>query len=105
MSSEKAEALSASGLILADHAARLGDDLAKAAVDETRLALGVAQATSLSLDPARAAQAQFDYAVGWWGRAGARWLSMNAALTQAQADAIAPIHKAATANARRLRKR
>jgi hypothetical protein len=44
-------------------------------------------------------------ALGWWGRAGAQWLALNADMTRAQAAAVAPIHAAAVANARRLRKR
>ena len=53
---------------------------------------------------AAAAEAQLRYMVGWWGRAAGQALALNAALMKAQAEAVAPIHKTATANARRLRK-
>jgi hypothetical protein len=54
--------------------------------------------------PAEAAQAQFRYALGWWSRAAGQALTLNAELTQAQTDALTPIHKTAVANAKRLRK-
>jgi hypothetical protein len=41
---------------------------------------------------------------GWWGRASSQALSLNAEMLKAQAEALKPIHAAATANARRLKK-
>jgi hypothetical protein len=42
--------------------------------------------------------------MGWWSRAARQALTLNDALLTAQAEAVAPIHQTATANARRLRK-
>jgi hypothetical protein len=53
--------------------------------------------------PQAAASAQFAYAMGWWGRASGQALGFNAAMLKAQAEALKPIHAAATANARRLK--
>jgi len=104
MGTEKAEAMTASAEALADHAGAMGERLAKATADETRLATLAARAVAQARTPAEAAQAQMQYAMGWWGRAGAQWLALNDEIARAQADALAPIHKAATANAKRLRK-
>ena len=54
--------------------------------------------------PAEAAQAQLRYALGWWTRAAGQAQTLTAELTQAQTDALTPIHKTAVANAKRLRK-
>ena len=105
MGTEKAEALAASAGALAGHAGHAGRKMAEAAMAEGAHAAR-ATAEVLSADgPAGALEAQMRYALGWWGRAGAQWLALNADLARAQAAAVAPIHAAAVANARRLRKR
>ena len=62
-----------------------------------------------AIRPVRAAitsaEAQFSYAMGWWSRAAAQAMTLNGELMKAQAEALAPIHKTATANAKRLRKK
>ena len=55
--------------------------------------------------PAQAAEAQFSYAMGWWSRAAAQAITLNGELLKAQAEAMAPIHKTVTANAKRLREK
>jgi len=104
MGTEKAEAAAASAAALAASAGAIGQRLGQAALDEGSKALDAAEAMMTAGDPAAAAEAQLRYMVGWWGRAAGQALALNAALMKAQAEAVAPIHKTATANARRLRK-
>ena len=72
---------------------------------ETGHAAAAAADVMAAATPIEAAEVQMRYALGWWGRAGAQWLALNADMSRAQAAAVAPIHAAAVANARRLRKR
>ena len=88
MTSEKTEALAASAAALAEGAR----------------ALGAAAAVACARTPAEAVEAQFRYALGWWSRAAGQTLTLTAELAQAQTAALAPIHKTAVANAKRLRK-
>ena len=105
MGTEKAEALAASAGALAGHAGVAGQRLTRAALTEGEHAAQAAADMLAAGSPVEAAGAQMRYALGWWGRANAQWLALNADLTRAQAAAVAPIHAAATANARRLNKR
>ena len=43
--------------------------------------------------------------MGWWSRAAAQAITLNGELLKAQAEAMAPIHKTVTANAKRLREK
>lgn len=105
MGTEKAEALAASAGALAGHAGVAGQRLTQAVMAETGYAATATAAVMAAATPVEAAGAQMRYALGWWGRANAQWLALNADLTRAQAAAVAPIHAAATANARRLKKK
>ena len=105
MGTEKAEALAASAGALAGHAGVAGQRLTRAALAEGEHAAQAAADMLAASSPVEAAGAQMRYALGWWGRANAQWLALNADLTRAQAAAVAPIHAAATANARRLKKK
>jgi len=104
MSSEKVEALSASAAATAQAIGTIGGRLTTDAAAELNQAGRAAAAMATASTPAAAAAIQFDYAVGWWSRAAGQMLSLNSAVLKAQAEALAPIHKTATANARRLRK-
>ena len=104
MSSEKTEALSASADAMAASAGAIGQRLGRVALDESAHALRAAAAVTQARTPAKAAEAQFSYAMGWWSRAAAQAMTLNGELLKAQAEALAPIHKTATANAKRLRK-
>ena len=105
MSSEKTEALAASATALAANAGTVGQRLGRAAMDEAALAMQAAAAMAGAATPTGVAEAQFRYALGWWSRAAGQALTLNNEILKAQADALAPIHKTATANARRLRRR
>ena len=105
MSSEKTEALAASASALASSAGAMGQRLGRVAMDEGAQAMRAAAAIVEARTPAAVADAQFRYLMGWWGRAASQAVTLNAELMKAQADAIAPIHRTATANAKRLRKK
>ncbi len=103
MGTEKLEALSASGAALAG---AMGDLTARAsatAMDEMGHVARAAASIAAASTPQAAASAQFAYAMGWWSRASSQAFGFNAAVLKAQAEALKPIHAAATANARRLK--
>lgn len=105
MSSEKAEALSASAGAVTASAGAIGQRLGRVAMDEGAHALRAAAAITQARTPAQAAEAQVRYAMGWWSRAAAQAMTLNGELLKAQAEAMAPIHKTAVANAKRLRRK
>ncbi len=104
MSSEKVEALSASATALGKTFGDIGGRLGTSAMAEAGLASRAATAVASAGTPAGALQAQYAYAVGWWGRAATQMLTLNADLLKGQTDALRPIHKTAVANAKRLKK-
>mgnify|MGYP001281185639 FL=1 len=104
MGSEKVEALSASASAMAKTLGDIGGRLGSGVMNEAGHASKAATSIASAATPVAAMQAQYDYAVGWWGRAAAQMLTLNSALLKGQADAIRPIHKTAVANAKRLKK-
>ena len=64
-------------------------------MDEGAHALRAAAAMTQARTPAKAAEAQFSYAMGWWSRAAAHAITLNGELMKAQAEALAPIARAA----------
>jgi hypothetical protein len=104
MSSEKIEALSVSAAATARNLGDLGDRLSQAARNEAERATRAASAMATASTPAAAASIQMTYAMGWWSRTASQMLSINTAMLKTQADALKPIHSAAVANARRLKK-
>lgn len=104
MSTEKVEALTASAAAVAANFGDLSARLSKSAMDEVGHAQRVVTAMSSATTPAGAASAQFNYAMGWWGRAAGQMLTLNTEILKAQADALRPIHKTAVANAKRLKR-
>jgi len=104
MSSEKVEALSASASAMAKTFGDIGGRLGSGVMTEAGLASRAATAIASAPTPAAALQTQYDYAVGWWGRAAGQMLSLNTALLKGQAAAMRPIHRTAVDNAKRLKK-
>lgn len=104
MGSEKIAAFTAA----ATHAGRgmstASEALIAASAREVGLAAEAARAVAGATTPAGAAQAQAAYVMGWWGRAAEQGWSLGSAMLNTQAEAMKPLHTAATANARRLRK-
>ena len=104
MSSEKVEAMSASAATLAGNLGDLGGRISKNAMEEVGHVSRAATAMAAATTPAGMATVQYDYAVGWWSRAAGQMLTLNTEVLKAQADALKPIHHAAVANAKRLKK-
>ena len=104
MSTEKVGALSASASAMGKTFGDIGGRLGASVMTEAGLASRAATAMASAATPAGAMQAQYSYAVGWWGRAAAQMLTLNSELLKGQADAMRPIHKTAVANAKRLKK-
>ena len=105
MSSEKTEAVVASATALAVNAGAVGRRLGQTALDEGALAMRAATEMAEARTPAEAAEAQFRYALGWWGRAASQAMTLNGEMMKVQAETLAPIHRTATANAKRLGRR
>ncbi len=104
MSSEKVEALSASAATLARNFGELGGRLSQSALEEVGYASRAATALTAAPTPAAFASAQYNYAVGWWGRTTSQMLTLNTDLLKAQAEALKPIHATTVANAKRLKR-
>ena len=104
MSSEKLEAMSASASTVTRNFGNLSDRLTRSAGNEVQLASRAASAMAETTDPVALARLQYNYALGWWGRAAGQMLTLNTELLKAQAEALDPIHRTAVANARRLKR-
>lgn len=104
MGSEKVEALSESAAAVVQTFGEIGGRLGSGVVTELGLASRAAAEMSAAKTPTAAAEAQFGYAMGWWGRALSQAMTLNTEMLKVQTEALRPIHKAAVANAKRLRK-
>ncbi len=104
MGSEKVEALSESARAAARTLGEIGGRLGSGVVTEMGLASRAAAAMAAAKTPAAAAEAQFGYALSWWSRALSQAMTLNTEMLKVQAEAIRPIHKAAVANAKRLKR-
>lgn len=100
---EKAHAFAAAGAGAAQHLAAIAIDANRAALRESEAAARAGVAMFTATSPETFAAAQRDWLTGWFGRAIAQAQSMAAATAAMQAAMVAPIHRTATANARRLR--
>ena len=101
---EKAEAFAASGVATAGALGGMAIRGAHVAARESEAAAQAGMEMATAATPAAFAAAQTRYLTSWFTRAtteAAHWAGLVAS---AQAQALAPIHKTATANARRLRK-
>jgi len=103
MSTEKVQAMSESAHAVSRTLGDIGGRLNANALDEAGHASRAAAAIAQAATPAAALQAQYAYAVGWWGRAAGQMLTLNTELLKGQAEALRPIHDKAVANARRLK--
>ena len=104
MGTEKVEAMSASATAVAASLGDVAARVSKSAMDEVGHAQKAASAIATAGSPQAAAAAHYSYAVAWWGRAAGQMLTLNTELLKAQADALKPIHSAAVANAKRLKR-
>lgn len=103
MVTEKAEAFALAGLAVAPHMASAGLAAAKHATEETARAVEHAQSLA-GATPVEATTMNARYWFDAWGRSAAFWAVLGAAGTAAAAAALAPVHKTAVANRKRLRK-
>jgi len=104
MGAEKLKAAGHSAAVIAGAMNDIGGRMARDAAEELAEASRAASTMATASDPLAAAQAQYAYAVGWWGRAATQAMRLNAELLQTQDAVMRPIHQAASANADRLRK-
>ena len=104
MSSEKVEALTESATVGLNGAMSLAVQGGAIAARETAAARGALDAVVNARTPAEAALAQTSWATEAMSRAMADSWALGASMLKLQADALAPIHAAAVANARRLKK-
>lgn len=104
MGTEKMEAMTDSAVAVGGAMGDLAARASRSALDEIGHAQKAAARIASAATPGAAAAAQFDYAVAWWGRAAGQMLTLNTELLKAQSDALKPIHSAAVANAKRLKR-
>lgn len=104
MGSEKVEALTESATVGLNGAMNLAGQAGAIAARETAAARGALDAVINARTPAEAALAQTSWATAAMSRAMADSWALGAAMLKIQSDALAPIHAAAVANARRLKK-
>ena len=104
MGSEKVEALTASATAGLNGAMTMAATTAAAAARETAAAQGALNAVLTARNPAEAALAQSGWVTAAMGRAVSDGWAFGATMLKLQADALAPIHAAAVANAKRLKR-
>jgi hypothetical protein len=104
MGSEKVEALTTSAIVGVNAAMGLAATATATAARETTAAQGALNAVLKAGSPAEAALAQGSWMTAAMGRAVSDGWAFGATMLELQADAFAPIHAAAVANAKRLRK-
>ncbi|CAN7332694.1 phasin family protein [Brevundimonas sp. LjRoot202] len=104
MGSEKVEALTASAAAGLNGAMSMAATTAAAAARETAAAQGALNAVLTARNPAEAALAQGSWVTAAMGRAVNNSWAFGATMLKLQADALAPIHAAAVANAKRLKR-
>ncbi len=104
MGSEKVEALSASASVGLNAAASLAATTAAVAARETAAAQTALGSVLKAGNPAEAALAQGAWVTAAMSRAVSDGWAFGATMLKLQADALAPIHAAAVANAKRLKR-
>ena len=104
MGSEKVEALAASAAAGAVGVAAAAGAAGRIAARESAAARKAMQAMTSAASPAEALNAHGLWALGAWNRSVRDGWALGAAMLRLQADIVQPVHAAATANARRLRR-
>jgi len=104
MGSEKVEALTASAAVGLNTAAGMAATTAAVVSRETAAAQDALGAVLKASSPAEAALAQGAWATAAMGRAVSDGWAFGATMLKLQAEALSPIHAAAVANAKRLKK-
>ena len=104
MGSEKVEALTASASAGLNGAMNLAATSAAVAARETAAAQGALNAVLTARNPAEAALAQSNWVTAAMGRAVSDGWAFGTTMMKVQAETLAPIHAAAVANAKRLKR-
>lgn len=104
MGSEKVEALTASASAGLNGAMNLAATSAAVAARETAAAQGALNAVLTARNPAEAALAQSGWVTAAMGRAVSDGWAFGATMMKLQTETLAPIHAAAVANAKRLKR-
>jgi hypothetical protein len=99
---EKVEAFGDAGAILVGQSAGIAREMTRFAGDETTLAVHAVLTTRVVTTPASLATEQARHAISWFGRAISQAVTLSTMVLEVQAAAMAPVHRAATDNARRL---
>lgn len=105
MVTEKVDAFAKAGAVVADGAGQIARRSASYAVDETLAAAGAFSRLASCRSPAEAALLQTKLAADFLTRSFTFGLAMNALATRTGDNALRPIHRAVTANEKRLKKK
>jgi hypothetical protein len=100
---EKTRAFSDAGSILISRSARIGQQMGQFMADEVTLAAQAATAVLTALNPVSMIAVQADAGISWAARLATLSRVIGLLALDAQAAAVAPIHRAATDNVERLR--
>lgn len=99
---EKTAAFSASGMALFRWAGEIAYQVARLTSDEAASMVRASTELARCRTPAAAIAAQRSFAVGWWERAASHVLRASALAMRSHGAMVAPLHRAATSNDRRL---
>jgi uncharacterized membrane protein len=102
---EKTRAFSDAGSILISRSAQISQTMGRFIVDEMTLAAEAATAVLTAVNPANMIAVQADAGVSWAARLATLPRAMCLLALETQAAVMDPIHRAATDNVERLRKR
>lgn len=100
---EKAQAFAAAGAAMLQRSSDVAMQLTTFATNEMTIAVKATLAMAACRTPVALMAAQSRFVMGSVGRAVSQAVSLGAFAVRSQAAAIAPVHKAATANAKRLK--
>jgi hypothetical protein len=99
---EKARAFGDADTVMLQRSGAMAQQMAQFAANELALAARATLALAACRSPADLAAAQGRFVTGWLGRAMSHAIALGAMAVRSQAAAMAPVHRTATGNARRL---
>jgi len=99
---EKAIAFAEAAMICMQRSGEMTQRMTRFAMAESAAAMSAAGALAGCRDPITAASVQSRFAVGLYWRAVSQAIAVGALAAQAYGELVAPVHRAATQNARRL---
>jgi hypothetical protein len=101
---EKMEAFSAASAVLQRRSGEFVAEIARFAGAEAAIAMRAARELALCRSPVDVIALNSRLALAWFGRAVSQSVALGTLAMSAGGAALVPVHRAATANARRLRK-